>query len=603
MANIIPKNLLEEIRARNDIADVVGGYLQLKHVGSALKALCPFHKEKTPSFHVNPQRQIFHCFGCGEGGDVFKFVMKYENVDFAAAARLLAERCGLRLEYAEGGERGDGTDKPRLYKLHEEVALLYHSFLTEGPQGAPARDYLAQRELDLETAREFLIGYAPERWDTLLLWAAKKKIAPQLLEAAGLVLKSDRAENRSPYYDRFRHRLMFAIRDELGRVVAFSGRVMGAAEQTAKYVNSPETALFRKGRVLYALDKARRSILDARVAILCEGQIDCIRCQRAGFSNVVASQGTALTEEHARLLRRYADSITLVLDADAAGEDAALRAAEVLQAEGLSIRIASLPPGHDPDSLIRQEGPAAFQRVLDQAQSALEFQIGVLRQRDDLASEAGLARATRAVLGTIARTPGAVQREQLLRRAAALLRISEQALRQDLVRQSRPPARAAPAATAPQPRHAVEEVALLEALVQHPELRDLIRQYLAPHHLSDPVCQTLLGLLLEPEAAPGALNVALHGASEECQRLAAQVQMAPQRLRDVEAPPLQAAQDLILVIRRKGLERRRVAAHQELERATGHLRERLRAECNQLTVDIKRLERKWDDDAKLILEL
>ena len=490
-----------------------------------------------------------------------------------------------------------------MYKLHEEVALLYHRYLAESPQGAPARDYLAQRELSLQTAREFLIGYAPERWDTLLLWAAKKKITPQQLEAAGLVLKSDRAEHRGTYYDRFRNRLMFAIRDELGRVVAFSGRVMGAAEQTAKYVNSPETALFRKGRVLYALDKARRNILDTRVAILCEGQIDCIRCHGAGFTNVVASQGTALTEEHARLLRRYTDDVIIVLDADPAGEDAALRAeAEMMLAAGLSVRIATLPPGHDPDSLIRQQGAAAFQHVLDQAQKVLEFQVNILRRRENMATEAGLARVIRAVLTTIARAPSDVQREQLLRQAATLLNISEQAIRRDFSRQTRPPNRSPAGTTAPRPPHAVEEVALLEVLVQHPELRDLVRQHLAPQQLTDPACQTLLGVFLEPEAAPGALNAALLELNEECQRLAAQVQMAPLRLRDAEAPPRQAAQDLILVIRRKALERRRAAVSQELGRTAGRPREILAAERMQLTMDINKLQQPWNE-AKIILEL
>jgi len=602
MPYFIPKNLLEEIRARNDIADVVGSYLQLKRVGSALKALCPFHKEKTPSFNVHAQRQIFHCFGCGAGGDVFKFVMLYENVDFAAAARLLAQRCGLRLEYAEGGTPGDGPDKSLLYRVHAEVAELYQRSLLESPRAAAARDYLAHRELDLDTARDYLIGYAPDSWDTLLRWAAGKKISAQQLVAAGLVIKSDRAENRSPYYDRFRHRLMFAIRDELGRVVAFSGRVLDPADKTAKYVNSPETALFRKGRVLYGLDKARRHILDARVAVLCEGQIDCIRCQRAGFMQVVASQGTALTEEHALLLRRYTDDIILVLDADPAGEDAALRAAEVLLAAGLSIRIAALPTGHDPDSLIRQQGAAAFQHVLDQAQSALEFQVGLLRRRENLATEAGLTRATRAVLATIARAPGAVHRDQLLRQAATLLRISEQALRQDLGRAAPPPSRTPPGTVTPPPSHPPEEVALLELLAQHPELHASIRQYLVPEHLTDPACRTLLGCWLDPDAGPKALNAALLDSDEECRRLAAQVQMAPQRITGEESSAPQAAQDLILTIRRKGLERRRAAARAELEHAADREREALLAECAQLSVDINKLRQKWED-AKLFLEL
>jgi len=602
MPNLIPKHLLAEIQARNDIVDVVGAYLQLKRVGSALKALCPFHKEKTPSFHVNPQRQIFHCFGCGVGGSVFKFIMLYENVDFPAAARLLAQRCGLRLEYAAGGAPADGPDKNLLYKLHADVAALYQDLLLKDPRAAVARDYLAQRALDADTVREYLIGYAPDSWDTVLRWAAARKVPAAQLAAAGLVIKSERPDSRSPYYDRFRNRLMFAIRDELGRVVAFSGRVLDPNDQTAKYVNSPETVLFRKGRVLYGLDKSRRPILDARLAVLCEGQIDCIRCQRAGFANVVASQGTALTEEHALLLRRYTDDVILVLDADTAGEDAALRAEEVLLAAGLSIRIAALPAGHDPDTLIRREGAAAFQRVLDSARSALEFQVGLLRQREDLSTEAGLARATRAVLAAVARAPSAVQRDRMLQQAAALLRVAEPALRQDLARLTRPAGRPAPPPAAPRPVQPAEEVALLELLVQHPAVGATVRAFLTPDHLTAPACRTLLGCLLAPPAQPAALQAALLDAGDECQQLAARVQMAPPRLIGDEASPAGAAQDLILVIRRKELERRRAAARAALAAAAGRARDRLQAECAQLSVDINRLRQGWEA-ARLILEL
>jgi DNA primase len=589
MGGIIPKTLVEDIRARCDVVEVIGAYLQLKRAGNTFRALCPFHKEKTPSFHVNPQRQIFHCFGCGEGGDVFQFVMKYENVDFGAAARILAQRAGVRLEFEESGRERQpgGIEKDALLRIHEDVAQFYHRCLLDETHGAAARKYLAGRELSLENAQDFLIGYAPDRWDSLLLWAEKKKVSVKLLEAAGLVV----AKDGGGYYDRFRNRLMFSIRDELGRVVAFSGRVMNPEEKTAKYVNSPETMLFKKGRLLFALDRARRAIADERRAILCEGQIDCIRCHLAGFTNVVASQGTALTEDHARLLKRYADEVLIVLDADNAGQNAALRAAEVLLAAGLSIRIAALPPGDDPDSLIRKQGRAAFERVLAGAVGALDFQAGLMRARGELASEAGKNRSARAMLELIARAPTAVQRDLLLHQAAELLQVSEEALRQDARRQVRAPVRVTEAPPPAKPvAHPPDEVTLLELLVQHPDVAAEIVKYLPPELLTDADCRALYQQL---RAAPEAFSAAVTAMGAEGQRLAAQIQMTPTRVMGGEFTPQQAARDLVLAIARAALERQRAAKQQQRATATGAASDQLTQEISQLTLDLKNLRQGW----------
>ena len=597
MPGIIPKNMLEDIRARSDVAEVIGAYIQLKRTGNTLRALCPFHKEKTPSFHVNPQRQIFHCFGCGEGGDVFKFVMKYENVDFAAAVRLLAQRVGVRLDFTSAKRSNEpGVDKDALFRIHEDVAQLYHRFLLDENHGRAAREYLANRELSLETARDFLIGYAPDRWDSLLLWAAQKKISVKLLEAAGLVLTKD----GGGHYDRFRNRLIFSIRDELGRVIAFSGRIMDPRDKTAKYVNSPETGLFRKGRVLYALDRARRAIAEARRAILCEGQIDCIRCHLAGFTNVVASQGTALTDEHARLLKRHADEVLIVLDADTAGQNAALRAAEVLLAAGLSISIAALPPGEDPDTLIRKQGGPGFQQVLDSAVSALDFQLQLLQARGELANDAGRTRSARTILELIARAPTAVQRDLLLRRAAELLHVSEAALRQDARRIHAPTPHTEDASPAVLAKHPVEEVQLLELLVQHPALATWLGRHLASNQLSDADCRTLYTRL---QTQPENLSAALTDESTECQRLAAQIQMATPRLTGIEFAPEQAAQDLVLRICRRGLERQCAAKKQQRETAQGDARERLTQDIVQLTLDLSTLRQGWKKAELVLLAL
>ena len=599
MSPVISKALLEQIRGANDIVEVVGTYIPLKRAGSSFKGLCPFHKEKTPSFHANPQRQSFHCFGCGAGGDVFRFIMQYDGVDFVSAVRLLARRAGIAVELTDD-DRQEGPNKDLLLKLLEDVTMLYHHALQKLPAAEAARRYLQKRDLGDAVVRDYLLGYAPEGWDTLVKWGQKKKYAPALLEAAGLLSRSDSEEDR--VYDRFRHRLMFPVRDEIGRIVGFSGRVLADDPKAAKYVNTPETPVFHKGKLLYALDKARRAIMDSRAALLCEGQIDVIRCHLGGFQNAVAAQGTALTEQHAQVLKRYADSVTVVLDADPAGQKASLRSAELLLAAGLSVSIASLPPDEDPDSLIRAKGPAAFQGVLDAARPLLDFQVGLLRQGEGFSGEAGLMRAARAVLETIAKAPTAVQRDHLLRQAARELGLTESALRQDLSRLIRPsgPARvqADGESTAPA-QHPLEEVTVLELAVRHPEVALLFRRYLPADAMTDPVCRRLYELILTGEENPMS---ALGPDDTEAIRLLAQVEAAPSRLVGEDLSPEHPAQDLILRLRRKQMERRRVELRQKLGATPESDRPALEMECKQLTLDIKSLQQGWAR-AQPILEL
>lgn len=592
MSKVISKSTIEEIRGANDIAEVVGTYFQLKRAGSAWKALCPFHKEKTPSFHVNPARQIYHCFGCGAGGDVFKFIMEYEGVDFSTAARMLAERAGIRVTWSDADPR-NGAEKDQLLKLHEEVALAFHRALIETPGAEKARRYLKERDLDPQTVKDFLIGYAPAGRETIARWGEKKGYKGALLEQAGLIVRTEQGDT----YDRFRDRLMFPIRDELGRVVAFSGRLLEKSEKLAKYVNSPETPLFRKGRVLYALDQAKRHILDSKTAILCEGQIDVIRCHVAGVDTAVAAQGTALTEDHARLLKRYCDTVVIVLDADKAGQDASLRSAEVLIGAGLSVSIAALPKGEDPDSLIRKLGAKAFNDVVAAARSVLSFQIDVLRARENLDTEAGVMRVARAVLETIRRSPTAVQRDQMIQLAARELKISDQALREDLnrlVRKQARPEMESPDKAAQRPGHPAEEVTVAELLAQHGETAEVVQKYLPLEDLADAACRAIIGHLLNrPPGDDWNLMGELSDEDDECRRLAAEVQMAPLKF-GKEFSPVEAARDAVLVIRRKSLERRRDELRGKMERADGDEKERLGTECSQLTIDIKQLQQGWE---------
>lgn len=430
MAGHIPDRTLEEIRQRVDIVELIGSRLTLKRAGSDFKACCPFHKEKTPSFIVSSARRTFHCFGCGAHGDVFKFLMMADGMTFPDAVRHLAGRCGVEIEETADYE---AAARSVLLRIHAELAAHYRKCLLELPEAAAARAYLASRRLDGETAERFGIGYDPDRRGAIVEWAKAKSIDPEQLVAAGVL--SPPQEGRSDYYDRFHGRLMFPIRDATGHVVAFSGRILDKDAKAAKYVNSPETAIFRKGSILYALDFARQKIVSSsrREALVCEGQIDVIRCHSAGFGNAVASQGTAFTEEHVRLLKRYADGAVLVFDGDGAGAKAAVRTGRLFLAEGMPVQVASLPPGEDPDSLIRDKGPDAFRAIIDKPLSLISYQVGSMRaaEADPDAIDAR-ERITRQVLETVASCSKAVMRSYLAQEASEVLGVPIDAIQADL---------------------------------------------------------------------------------------------------------------------------------------------------------------------------
>src|SRR6266480_17042 len=366
MAGLFSSSTLEQIRAASDIIDVIGSYLPLKRAGANFVALCPFHKEKTPSFNVNSHRQIFHCFGCHKGGDVFAFVQEYENITFPEAVHRLAERARIPLEFAKDpGAQKNRFLKETLLQIQEQITQRWQAALANEAAGQIARDYLKRRGVSDEAVKLFRLGHAPDTWDDTVNWAKGKGHELALMEKAGLILRKEGSDH---YYDRFRGRLIFPICDEQGRVIAFSGRILAGDEKTAKYVNSPETPIFTKGRVFFGLDKSKRAILDAGFAIICEGQLDLISCFMGGVQNVVAPQGTAFTAEHARLLKRYVDEVVLCFDSDTAGQAAAVRVLDSLLASGLAVRVATLPAPHDPDSFIKESGGPAFQQLLAKAE-------------------------------------------------------------------------------------------------------------------------------------------------------------------------------------------------------------------------------------------
>ena len=447
MAFGIPEQTIEEIKARTDLADLISGYgIQVKRAGGSYKACCPFHHEKTPSFHIQPTKGFYHCFGCGESGDAIKFVMKYEGLTFVEAAKKLAAAANITIEEKADP---DAARRKRLIALHAELAAFYQRCLKEAKEADPARRYLASRDIPDEVVEKFQIGYAPQRANAMLIWAKKNSFTPEELEDAG-VLKPPRYAG-GYWYSPFAGRVMFSIRDRSGRVIAFSGRTLETDKtkmRGGKYVNSPETLIFRKSDVLYAFDLAAGKIANAkpiREAIVCEGQIDVIRCHACGFDRAIASQGTAFTEEHVRLLKKVADAAVLVFDGDAAGRKAAIRTGGGMLAAGMAVRVARLPAGEDPDSLLRTKGAEEFQACLDAAESLVAFQVRIaLEAEASPDSYDAISRAGRAVLELVRRCSGAVMRAGLLHEAATLLRIPVSALEEDLEKGMRDVGRGSP---------------------------------------------------------------------------------------------------------------------------------------------------------------
>ena len=469
MPRISPATV-EQVAAASDIVEVVTSYFPLKRAGTEFRALCPFHQEKTPSFYVSPSKQSYYCFGCGAGGSVFQFLMQIENVDFPEAVRRLARRSGIPVIEEEGGVEEEERQKrrQRLLRLHGEAAAWFHGNLLRTKAAHNARTYLSGRNLNIGVAKRWQIGYAPDSWDAFIKWAVGCGYAKEELVDSGLAKLRDENNPRSKIYDRFRDRLMFPIHNDVGEVIAFSGRVVDPETTGAKYVNSPETLLFSKGNVLFGMDKSKRAIARARSAIVLEGQLDLITAFEAGFENVVAPQGTALTDRQAALLRRFAEEVVLFFDADAAGEKAAERALEVLFAAGFLVRVGELPEGEDPDSLIRRSGAATFKNLVDQAKDFFDFEVDRNLAKAEARTTAGRVAFAHKMARLLSVVPDVVLRDTIVSRLATRLSIPRDAI--DHLAKSDPPKR-------------VQRSHGTEAGVQAPRL---------PRHEIAVLCQLLL---------------------------------------------------------------------------------------------------------------
>lgn len=504
MAGLIAPATLEQIRAASDVVDVIGGYLPLKRAGANFLTLCPFHKEKSPSFNVSPTRQIFHCFGCHKGGDVFTFVQEYENISFIDAVRRLADRAHIPLEFDnQPGQQQVRHIKDTLWQIHEQITQRWQSALTNEAGGQIARDYLRKRGVPEEAVKLFRLGYAPEAWDDTVNWAKSKGHALGLVEQAGLIL---RKENSDHYYDRFRGRLVFPICDEQGRVIAFSGRILTGDEKTAKYVNSPETPIFTKGKVFYGLDKSKRAILDAGFAMICEGQLDLIACFMAGVQNVVAPQGTAFTSDHARILKRYVDEVVLCFDSDNAGQAAAIRVLDSLLASGLAIRVATVPAPHDPDSFIKESGGAAFQNLIAKAEGFFDFYLNRLCATHDILTDKGRLAVVKSMADAVLKTGNAVLSDTYAQKTAQRLGVSHESVRVEFRKTSPPKAVTAEApeeesaATPEQAPPPEREFWLLKFLLLNDEQVDWVAAHLDLNWLQHPTVREIISARLEAHA-------------------------------------------------------------------------------------------------------
>ena len=436
MAGFLSPATREQIRSASDIVDVIGSYLPLKKNGANFTALCPFHKEKSPSFNVNPHKQIFHCFGCHKGGDVFTFVKDYENIGFMDAVRRLAERAKIPLEFENTpGAQESRHLKDQLLDIHEQLTTRWQNCLANEAAGQLARDYLAKRGVSADAIKLFRIGAAPELWDDTVNWAKSKNFPIEIVEKAGLIIKK---EETGRHYDRFRGRLIFPICDEQGRVIGFSGRVLSGDEKTAKYVNSPETPIFTKGKVFFGLDKAKRAMLDESEVIICEGQLDLIACHMAGVKNVVAPQGTALTSDHTRLLRRYVDLVTVCFDADKAGWNAAIRSLDPLFAANMTVLVAIVPAPHDPDSYIKQFGGEAFRKLIAGAEAFFEFYLNDLCANNDPTTDRGRILIVAAMAESVQKTNDAVKIDVYAQKTALRLGVSAESVRAEFKKNPAP---------------------------------------------------------------------------------------------------------------------------------------------------------------------
>jgi len=460
---MIPESVISEIQDKMNIVDVITPFTPLRRAGRNFKGLCVFHEEKSPSFVVSPDKQIFHCFGCGVSGNVFGFLMKYKKMDFREAVKELAEACGVAVPDDDRG--GKKIVAPELYEINKAAALFYSSQLEKAPVGSPVRMYVEKRGLGRDALLKFGIGYSPDGWDHLLTYLSKE-YPLELIEKAGLALPKQQG---SGHYDRFRNRMMFPIVDAKGRHLGFGARGL-EADAIPKYLNSPETEIYQKGKNLYGLYMALDAIRKHDSVVIVEGYMDVIACSLAGIENVAAASGTAFTSDQVRLLKRFTKNVTVLFDADKAGEMATLRGLDLLVQEECDVRVGSMPPGDDPDTYIRTHGKEKFATdVIGAAKTIFDYKFDLLSTRFAAKSVEDKVKIAMEMLETLRKIPNEVLKAGLVKRLSDELRLPESALLAEMSKKGSGVSAmmSAPKAAQATARHAVErgEVPMVERLL------------------------------------------------------------------------------------------------------------------------------------------
>ena len=587
----IPEQFIDELVSRTDIADVVSSYVHLTKKGSNLWGLCPFHSEKTPSFSVSPGKQIYHCFGCGKGGGVISFVMEMENLSFPEAVRLLAQRAGMEVPETGGSEEGR-KKRERILEANRDAARFYHDYL-KTPGGARVREYIAQRQITPRTATRFGLGAAPDQWDSLTKALTAKGYSKLELIDAGLAV----AGKNGGVYDKFRARLMLPVIDVRGEVAGFTSRIL-PGEEGAKYLNTPETMVFHKGRLIYALNFARRT--KRPNLVLVEGNIDVITLHQAGFDNVVATMGTALTEEHARILARYTKELVLCYDNDTAGKQSTDRVLNLLKNADLEVRVLQLPNAYDaegkpvkqdPDDFVKKFGPAAFERCLDGSAGQNDYRLEALLQKHSLSDEEGRMSFLREAVETVAALQSPIEREIYGNKAAAAAGISGAAFAQEVARyrknrawqvRKRQERKELTPSVQLQPkgrelrynnlRSARAEEGVIRLLLLEPALFPAVEGVLSPEQFSAPVLAKAYSLLCRRHREGASTQLAaLSGAlTEEEMSHLVRVMDQPESLSNSG----QALRDYIEIIETEALKRGGEGTEDPLLAARGKFRER-----------------------------
>ena len=502
-------DLIEEIRMKNDIVDVISGYVKLQRKGSSYFGLCPFHNEKSPSFSVSPGKQMYYCFGCGAGGNVYTFIMEYENYTFVEAVKMLAERAGVELpemEYSRE-QKAQADRKALLLEIQKQAANFYYDQLRQ-EAGRQAYGYLTGRGLSDETIKKFGLGYSSKYSDMLHRYLKQKGYSDELLKDSGLF----QFDEKRGMHDKFWNRVMFPIQDVNGRVIGFGGRVMGDGKP--KYLNSPETKIFDKSRNLYGLNIARTS--RKKNLIICEGYMDVIAMHQAGFTNAVASLGTALTSGHASLMRRYTEEVLLTYDSDEAGRKAALRGIPIVKAAGLKARVVNLSPYKDPDEFIQALGREAFEERLDEAMNSFLFEISVMEGEYDLGDPQGKTDFYRAIAKKLLEFPEEIERNNYMESIASKYHIAYEDLKRLVNKLA---LSGTPAEERIKPKSGIHkknnkesgietsQKLMLTWLVSYPSMFDTVRGYIGPDDFTTPLYHTVAELLYE-QHAQGEVNPA-----------------------------------------------------------------------------------------------